>query len=54
MSKEPENQPEWVPTSQIWDNLSISKQWWRRQWHPIPVLLPGKSRGWRNLVGCSP
>ena len=26
----------------------------RRQWHPTPVLLPGKSRGWRNLVGCSP
>ena len=19
-----------------------------------PVLLPGKSRGWRSLVGCSP
>ena len=28
--------------------------WWRRQWHPTPVLLPGKSHGWRNLVGCSP
>jgi len=26
----------------------------RRQWHPIPVLLPGKSHGRRNLVGCSP
>ena len=26
----------------------------RRQWHPTPVLLPGKSRGRRNLVGCSP
>ena len=21
---------------------------------PTPVLLPGKSRGWRSLVGCSP
>ena len=20
---------------------------WRRQWHPTPVLLPGKSHGWR-------
>ena len=20
----------------------------------IPVLLPGKSRGWRSLVGCGP
>ena len=32
---------------------------WRRQWHPTPVLLPGKSRliwelRWRSLVGYSP
>ena len=26
----------------------------RKQWHPTPVLLPGKSHGWRSLVGCSP
>ena len=26
----------------------------RRQWHPTPVLLPGKSHGWRSLVGFSP
>ena len=26
----------------------------RRQWHPTPVILPGKSHGWRSLVGCSP
>ena len=26
----------------------------RRQWYPTPVLLPGKSHGWRSLVGCSP
>ena len=26
----------------------------RRQWRPTPVLLPGKSHGWRSLVGCSP
>ena len=25
-----------------------------RQWHPTPVLLPGKSHGWGSLVGCSP
>ena len=25
---------------------------WRRQWHPTPVLLPGKSRGRRSLVDC--
>ena len=26
----------------------------RSQWHPTPLLLPGKSYGWRSLVGCSP
>ena len=25
----------------------------RRQWHPTPVLLLGKSNGQRSLVGCS-
>ena len=27
---------------------------WRRKWQPTPVLLPGKSHGWRSLVGYSP
>ena len=31
---------------------SINQQ--RRQWHPTPILLPGKSHGQRSLVGCSP
>ena len=26
----------------------------RMQWHPTPVLLPGKSHGRRSLVDCSP
>ena len=26
----------------------------RTQWHPTPVLLPGKSHGQRSLVGYSP
>ena len=26
----------------------------RRQWHPTPVLLPGKSHGRRSLEACSP
>ena len=26
----------------------------RKQWHPTPALLPGKSHGWRSLVGYSP
>ena len=33
---------------------SLSSVQRRRQWHPTPVLLPGKSQGWRSLVGCSP
>ena len=27
---------------------------WKRRWHPTPVLLHGESHGWRSLVGCSP
>ena len=27
---------------------------WRRKWQPTPVFLPGKSRGWRSLVGYGP
>ena len=37
--------------------IGISSKLWckrRRQWHPTPVLLPGKSHGWRSLEGCSP
>ena len=25
---------------------------WRRQWHSTPVLLPGKSHGWRSCSPC--
>ena len=34
--------------------LLCSSRGQRRQWHPTPVLLPGKSHGRRSLVGCSP
>ena len=40
-----------VPSTEL--HLPINTQW-RRQWHPTPVLLPGKSHGWRKLIGCSP
>ena len=42
---------------EIEENSRIGKTrglFWRRQWQPTPVLLPGKSHGWRSLVGCSP
>ena len=32
----------------------ISSHFWRRQWQPTPVLLPGKSHGQRILVGYGP
>ena len=34
--------------------VQLSHPYRRRQWHPTPVLLPGKSHGWSSLVGCSP
>ena len=34
--------------------LQCSAFFQRRQWQPTPVFLPGKSHGWRSLVGCSP
>ena len=37
-----------LPTKSIYSNL------YRRQWHPTPVILPGKFHGCRSLVGCSP
>ena len=31
-----------------------SQGYWRRQWHPTPILLLGKSHGQRSLVDYSP
>ena len=36
------------------NRMGKTRDLWRRQWHPTPVLLPGKSHGRRSLVGCSP
>ena len=39
----------------IYNQFTLSNAcYWRRQSYPTPVLLPGKSHGWRSLVGCSP
>ena len=32
--------------------MAVSQR--RKQWQPTLVLLPGKSHGWRSLVGCRP
>ena len=37
-----------------WSSDVCSSDLGRRQWHPTPVLLPGKSHGRRSLVDCSP
>ena len=34
------------------DLIGFSQKCWRKQWHPTPVILPGKSQGRRSLVGC--
>ena len=39
----------WRPEFNPW----VRKIPWRRKWQPTPVLLPGKSHGWRSLVGYS-
>ena len=38
----------------IYHPFMIKIDTWRRQWQPTPILLPGKSHGWRSLVGCCP
>ena len=44
---------EWVADS-VYINIDRYRIFfWRRQWRPTPVLLPGKSHGRRSLlVGC--
>ena len=46
--------------TQLWAKQSVQElgaprhEGRRRWWHPTPMFLPGKSHGWRSLVGCSP
>ena len=47
----------YLPVSRRWKKniLTWSRYFnWRRQWHPTPVVLPGKSHRWRSLEGYSP
>ena len=41
----------WRAVCDSWGHKELDR---RRQWHPSPVLLLGKSHGRRSLVGCSP
>ena len=38
----------------LWGLLDSQVPDRRRQWHPTPVILPGKSHGWESLVGWNP
>ena len=51
----------WLCTSFLneWIALWVTENallyiFWRRKWQPTPVLLLGKSHGWRSPVGYSP
>ena len=39
---------------EFYNSNKMPENYWRRQWHPTPVLSPGKSHGRRSLVGCRP
>ena len=43
--------PSQPPPPQNIQYVATPNVYW--QWHPTPVLLPGKSHGQRSLVGCS-
>ena len=43
---------QWVLVGYLFYMMSCV--YWRMQWQPTPVLLPGKSHGWKSLVGCGP
>ena len=51
-------EPGWLQSNaQSWTrlkefNFTFTFTHWRRKWQPTPVFLPGKSQGWRSLVGC--
>ena len=48
----------WEVGIKVYTLLYINRQLIRTcyiaQWHPTPLLLPGKSHGRRSLVGCTP
>ena len=41
-----------IDAFEVWCWRRLLRVPWKRQWHPIPVLLPGKSHGRESLVGC--
>ena len=48
----PDHALKMAPSQFLLSKLLLFFSHWRRKWQPTPVLLPGKSHGWRSLVGC--
>ena len=55
--RRPPWRPSGIESAHQWSgpgfNPWVRKMPWRRKWQPIPVFLPRKSHGWRNLAGYS-
>ena len=47
-------QGRWQTIRGLYSLIGTILLFWRRQWQPTPVRLPGKSYGWGSLVGCRP
>ena len=43
-----------ISNSWIVHSYTVGLPWWRRKWQSTPALFPGKSHGWRSLIGYSP
>ena len=50
----PDHALKMAPSQFLLSKLLLFFSHWRRKWQPTPVLLPGKSHGWRSLIGYSP
>ena len=38
----------------MWKKVRGTRKWWRREWQPTPVFMPGKAHGQRSPKGYNP